>query len=956
MSSNNNSNNNSNNTPKYLKDYTTPDFYITKTELVFNIENISANISDHLTTIESNLQIHKNPNKKSDANLVLNGEDLKLVKISLDNQQLNQEQYQISDNTLTITSPLPDSFSLQIITEVDPKNNTSLNGLYCSNNMYCTQCESHGFRRITYYLDRPDVMSIFTTKIIADKTKYPILLSNGNLIEKKELPNNKHYALWQDPFKKPSYLFALVAGDLAVVTDTFTTMSGRTVELELYSEQNLISQCKYGLEALKDSMLWDEQKFGREYDLDLYMIVAVSDFNMGAMENKGLNVFNTKYVLADTKTATDQDYINVQAVIGHEYFHNWTGNRITCRDWFQLSLKEGLTVFRDQEFTADHHSRNVKRIDDVKIIRSAQFAEDASPMAHPIRPHSYIEMNNFYTVTVYNKGAEVIRMLHTLVGESGFRKGMDLYFKRHDGQAVTCDDFVQAISDANQVDLTLFKNWYNQAGTPTLTIKDEYIFDKSAKHPHIYKINITQNTPDSINQKNKKPFHIPIKIGLINPNNSNNSILSEQVIELTDYTQTFSFNLENLDNSKAMPKAPILSILRDFSAPVKLNFPQSQQDLLNLVQHDTNLFNQWDSLQRIWFDIFNTQIKNNKDYPEKDLGLDLGLDLDLDLDKNNLEKTLTPITTVINNILAKLIKQLSINSDNLNNLNNLDPQFYAQLLILPSQNTIAQLAPPPINPEIIHNIHQNCLQIMANHCAENLNQIILICEQNINNINKLNSNTSNNSIAPNPKAISLRSLKNTALQLLSYANTAETKPKDNFIEKIYFDANNMSDQVSALKASLTLDPNIHQLSKTCLADFIDKWGEQPLLVDKWLAVQAINQHPSTIDNIESLLNHPKFDPNNPNKIYALLAAFCGQNTAMFHHKSAKGYQVIAKEIIRLDKSNPQVAARLVRSFMSWKQYAQPYQDLMLKELKQLQINCSSKDVCEIINKSLALKN
>ena len=923
---------------KYLKDYKKPDYLINSTNLTFEI-------SPNLTKVTSILEIERADYADKNAPLVLNGELLTLISVKINDQKLDKSQYNLTNNNstdnLTIDN-LESKFTLTIENSICPEKNTALTGLYCSNKLYCTQCESHGFRRITYYLDRPDVMSIFTTKIIADKTLCPVLLSNGNCTEKGDLDNNKHFATWQDPFKKPSYLFALVAGDLAHLKDTYITKSGKEVSLELYSEHSLISQCHYGIEALKDSMKWDEDTFGREYDLDIYMIVAVSDFNMGAMENKGLNVFNTKYVLADKNTATDQDYINVQAVIAHEYFHNWTGNRITCRDWFQLSLKEGLTVFRDQEFTSDHHNRTVKRIEDARIIQSAQFSEDSSPMAHPIRPQSYIEMNNFYTVTVYNKGAEVIRMLHTLVGAKGFRDGMDLYFKRHDGQAVTCDDFVKAISDANNFDSSIFINWYNQDGTPTLTITDDY-----NENNKTYTLNISQSTPASVAQSKKKPFHIPIKIGLLSESGGelsssyNNKISNEHLLELKKSTQTFIF--------EDISEKPVPSILRDFSAPVKIDYNYTFENLITLVKFDTNKFNKWSSLQQYYINIFKQIL--NKSFSEdsrpdskQDEKLSEEIKSSQDTPPNNLEdinssleKVLEPITDTINNSLLSC--DFHKNSSEL--------AYLALLLQVPPENAIAQII-KPINPANIHNLRENILKIISKNCIAALVKSYQSCEIEISSNNK----TNNKSLAPEPNIISARSLKNSCLILLSYYREDEDQQGTllKLMQNQYDNSKNMSDQIGALQAIMQTPD--YKTKDAYLDKFLEQWQDYPLLTDKWFSVQALNKAGNTISKVRELLSHPKFDANNPNKIYALLAAFALQNPAQFHHESGDGYKLIADEVIRLDKVNPQVASRLVRAFMSWKQYEQPYQELMHKHLLTLMDQCESKDIIEIVQKSL----
>ena len=616
----------------YRKDYAPSAYAILSTHLTFDIQ-------EHETLVTNEMQMERLSNAETP--LVLDGEDQELFTLKLDGQHVDPKDYEWTDTALTLHH-LPQKFTLTLVSRIHPESNTKLEGLYKSKDMFCTQCEPHGFRRITFYLDRPDVMTLFTTKIIADKSRYPVLLSNGNLIEQGEVNPHRHFAVWHDPFKKPSYLFALVAGNLSKISTPFVTMSGRTVQLEVFSDPLSINQCDYALQAMKDALAWDEKRFGREYDLDVYMIVAAEDFNMGAMENKGLNIFNTKYVLANRELSTDMDYQLVQAVIGHEYFHNWTGNRVTCRDWFQLSLKEGLTVFREHEFTADHHGRTLKRISEANTIRSSQFAEDASPMAHPIRPDSYVEMNNFYTVTVYEKGSEVIRMQHTLLGEAGFRKGMDLYFERHDGQAVTCDDFVKAMEDANQVDFSLFKNWYSEAGTPIVKVKSHY--DAKAQ---TFTLDFEQD----------RLFHIPIKLGLISKKTG--KALGEEIIySLKEPKASLVLN--------HVTEAPIPSLLRDFSAPVKLFYDYSLEDLALLWEHDPNLFNRWDAGQRFMTEVI--------------------------LHQGDAEKVIAPIRSILKEAHTH-------------------PALVAELISIPSIKALAEME-PKINPEQLIQAREKLLQLI----------------------------------------------------------------------------------------------------------------------------------------------------------------------------------------------------------------------------------------------------
>ncbi|MDF2691314.1 MAG: pepN [Gammaproteobacteria bacterium] len=871
------------NTVKYRKDYLPPDYLIDTVELCFEI-------SEEQTVVSSILTVRRSSKINNNVPLVLHGEHQELKSISLNGKALNKSEYRLTATDLSI-NVVPAEFTLAIQSIIKPQLNTALEGLYKSQDMFCTQCEPNGFRRITYYLDRPDVMASFTTKIIADKSQYPILLSNGNKIESGELDNNKHFAVWHDPFKKPSYLFALVAGDLAVLKDHFSTASGKSVSLEIYSRKPDIEKCQYAMDALKQAMRWDETQFGREYDLDIYMIVAVSDFNMGAMENKGLNLFNTKYVLVNPLTSTDLDYQNVQAVIGHEYFHNWTGNRITCRDWFQLSLKEGLTVFRDEEFTADHHSRTVKRIEDVKVIRSSQFAEDASPMAHPIRPDSYIEMNNFYTATVYNKGAEVIRMQQTILGKDKFRKAMDLYFEKFDGQAVTCDDFVSCMEAAGAIDLEQFKLWYSQAGTPCIKVRDHY--DASQK---TYSLHIEQSCPPTLGQAQKQAFDIPIKVGLLNSKGKdlmveyNGIMAKEHVLRLNHSELDFTF--------REVPEAPVPSLLRDFSAPVKLDYPYTDEQLLFLFAHDSNEFNRWDAGQtmatRILLNLLKAE-QNQESYQ---------------VPKNFID--------AIHQVLRS---------------SNLDKSLVAEMLILPSEKTLAEMM-NLIDVDAIHQARESLLNTISKSLQDALfhayNHLQLPGHYQIDKT-----------------SIAMRRLKNVCL---SYLVQTEHPQLIRLCQTQFTQGNNMTDQLAALNCLANVsDANIRT---DALDKFYQQWQHEALVVDKWLSIQASTKHSDTLTHVESLLAHPAFDYKNPNKVYALLNSFTA-NQAQFHRKDGKGYMLIVEQIKILDKINPLVAARLARSLMSFKRYDADRQALMKKALEEIaQIKNLSKDVYEIVQKSL----
>ncbi len=828
----------------YRKDYQPSTYIIHSTDLTFDIQ-------EHETLVTNVMKMERIATASPDSPLVLDGEEQELFTLKLNDQHISPDDYEWTETGLTLQH-LPSKFTLTVVSRIHPESNTKLEGLYKSKDMFCTQCEPHGFRRITFYLDRPDVMSLFTTKIIADKGRYPTLLSNGNLVEQGPVGAHRHYAVWQDPFKKPSYLFAVVAGNLSKVTDTFVTQSGRSVALEIYSDAKSIRQCEYGLQAMKDAMHWDEKRFGREYDLDVYMIVAAEDFNMGAMENKGLNIFNTKYILANPELSTDFDYQMVQAVIAHEYFHNWTGNRVTCRDWFQLSLKEGLTVFREHEFTADHHGRTLKRISEANLIRSSQFAEDASPMAHPIRPDSYVEMNNFYTVTVYEKGSEVIRMQHTLLGEAGFRKGMDLYFERHDGKAVTCDDFVQAMEDANQVDLSLFRNWYSEAGTPKVTVTSQY--DAKAQ-------------TFTLHFKQDRLFHIPIKLGLLN--RQGQVIGDELLYELKDKEATLVL--------ESIPEAPIPSLLRDFSAPVKLFYDYPLEDLALLWEHDPNLFNRWDAGQRFMADL----VLHDRDA--------------------------TPVLKPIRSILKEM---------------NRHPALVAELISIPSLKSLAEMQ-TEIQPDRLIQSRERLCQLIST--ALNLEFKAVYQEAALHD------------------SAGHRTLKNACLFHLCAAGEYQEA-------KIQFDkASNMTDRFGALTAIVNSGA---PFKAQCLQQFYELYQHHALVVDKWFAVQASSKAQDTLDQVQSLLQHPAFNWKNPNKVYSLVLAFA-QNFYAFHEQTGLGYRFVREFIQRIDPVNPMVAARLAKNLMSFKHYAKPYRDLMQAEIVKLsQIETLSNDLKEIVTQSL----
>lgn len=860
----------------YLKDYQTPHFFIEKVDLEFEL-------GEATTLVKSRLQIHANPANPS-KNLLLKGEALELKSVSLDHKQLAPSEYQRTDESLTIFN-VPKDFTLEIETILKPQENTELSGLYKSSGNFCTQCEAQGFRRITYFMDQPDVMAKYTTTITADEQRYPVLLSNGNLIESGTLDDGRHWARWNDPFKKPSYLFALVAGDLEFIEDFFKTKSGKRVTLRIYVEKGNRDKCAHSMEALKKAMRWDEEKFGREYDLDIYMIVAVSDFNMGAMENKGLNIFNTKYILAKPDTATDQDFIHVEAVVAHEYFHNWTGNRITCRDWFQLSLKEGLTVFRDQSFTADTTSKAVARIQDVNTLRVAQFPEDAGPLAHPVRPESYIEINNFYTATIYEKGAEVIRMVQTILGETLFRKGMDLYFERHDGQAVTTEEFVKAMEDASGIDLKQFRLWYNQAGTPLLQVQDHY--DEKQKK---YTLTIKQVTPETPGQKNKKPMHIPVKIGLIDK--SGNELINE-LLHVKNPEEIFHF--ENI------AEKPIPSLLRGFSAPVKIEYDYSNESLQLLFKYDLDLFNRWEAGQKY--------------------AMKLILRLIQDFQKG--EKLHLPDDFIDGYIY--LLQTLE------------DKLLLAEMLILPSEKYIAEQM-KIVDVDAIHAVREFMLFEIAKQLK---NLLIAVYQKNHNK---------DSAYKFDMNEVGKRQLKNTCLgyiMALNEADMCETYGMNQFKMSL---SGNMTDTMAALRALSNIDgPQRDQ----ALSEFYTKWQKDPLVVDKWFALQATSKVSDALSQVKKLITHPAFDIKNPNKVYSLVGAFCNQNLVHFHAKNGEGYEFLAGIVLQLNAINPQIAARMVTPLTNWKRYDSGRQKLMKQQLEIiLKEKKLSKDVYELVSKSL----
>ena len=853
----------------FRKNYQPSSFRIDSTELCFNLFDEYAFVTNRMNI--QNIDIEQP--------LFLNGEELELVSIKIDKEILEEACYELTTQGLIIHQTA-EQFELEIVTKIYPQKNTQLSGLYRSNALFCTQCEAEGFRRITYFLDRSDILSVYSTKIIADKSQYPVLLSNGNLVSKGELSDNRHWVIWEDPFKKPCYLFALVAGNLDFIEDAFITKSKRTVVLKIFVEKGQTDKCQHAMISLKKSMKWDEDVYGLEYDLDIFMIVAVNDFNMGAMENKGLNIFNTKYILADQHSATDQDFAGIEGVVAHEYFHNWTGNRVTCRDWFQLSLKEGLTVFRDQEFSRDMNSRSVNRIQDVKVLRAHQFPEDAGPMSHPVRPESYIEINNFYTSTIYNKGAEVIRMQHTLLGEKGYRKGIDLYFERHDGQAVTIDDFVSAMEDANDTDLTQFKRWYSQSGTPE--VKARVSFEED--HLELTLTQYCRATPD---QEEKLPFYIPIKVAIFSALGERYDIENELLI-LNEEKQSFLFD--------GIKPGAVISLLRDFSAPINLSINQSNDELSVLILHESDGFSRYEAMHKLQSRALHLLIKQLMNDEEMTFNHDIS-DLFLTLlDQENMDAGLK----------AELLQPLDFES-----------------MIMGLKN---------IDVEAVMTAKDFYLTNIARICETQL----------LARYHELQKLTSNEESDPSI-LVGQRKLKNVILGYLS-----QLEAQVALIVSQFDNALNMTDELAAFQAIASLNGGFLQ---TACEKFYEKWQSNELVLDKWFSVQAMANDNNVLDNIHQLLEHEAFNFNNPNKVRALILVFAMSNQRHFHTKA--GYEFLEKMVIKLDKSNPQTAARLVMPLTHWRRYQESLQSLMKTSLENiLKADDISNDLFEMVSKSL----
>ena len=826
---------------------------------------------------------------------MLDGDEVRLKGVEVDGVARDPGEYEEGETTLTLPGlPGQAVFTVRIVTEVAPADNTQLMGLYQSSGVYTTQCEAEGFRRITFFPDRPDVLAVYTTRIEAAKDAAPLLLSNGNLQESGDLDDGRHYAVWHDPHPKPSYLFALVAGDLGVVEDSFVTASGREVALKIFVEHGKEPRATYAMDSLKRAMRWDEERFGREYDLDIFMIVAVSDFNMGAMENKGLNVFNDKYVLADPETATDGDYANIEAIIAHEYFHNWTGNRITCRDWFQLCLKEGLTVYRDHEFSADQRSRPVKRIAEVRLLKSHQFPEDAGPLAHPVRPEQFREISNFYTATVYEKGSEVVRMIATILGEDGFRKGMDLYFERHDGQAATIEDFIACFEDANGADLGQFSRWYRQAGTPVVTVST--LWDPVAQR---FTATFEQSVPPTPGQPNKEVMHIPLRFGLVlsdgseaEPTAISGGRASGDVLHLTARSQTVQFD--------GIPSRPVLSINRGFSAPVNIHFEQAPADLAHLARHDSDPFARWQALNSYAMRVLAGAVGAVRDgrEPEADDALTDAL--------------------------------LATASDQ-----SLEPAFRAQVLSLPGETDIARELGNDIDPDAIHAARERVRGFVAETGQATFTRL-------------LETVRGSGPYSPDAESAGRRALHHAATAYLSVAEASPLRAATAFEQ-----ADNMTDLSQSLMLLVHHFPGSTAATEA-LAAFEARFRDNPLVIDKWLSIQATAPGDGTLERVRALMEGPHFSRGNPNRLRALIGAFAAGNPTGFNRRDGAGYRFLADEVLALDKRNPQVASRLLTALRSWRSLEAGRRAHAEDALRRIAAGDSlSADVSDIVDRTLA---
>lgn len=861
----------------------------------YRIETVFLNfrLMPTTTTVDAHLVITPSADTPAGTPLVLDGDELDLTGLLLNDLPLSPDEISVEPNRLELKSPPAEKFDLKIQTRINPDANSKLEGLYRSSGTYCTQCEAEGFRRITYFLDRPDVLAVYTTRVEARKSEAPTLLANGNPVDAGDVEGtDRHYAIWHDPHPKPSYLFALVAGDLAKVSDQFVTQSGRKVDLNIYVEHGRETSCDWAMDSLKRSMTWDEDTFGLEYDLDVFNIVAVSDFNMGAMENKGLNIFNDKYVLADPKTATDQDYANIEAVIAHEYFHNWTGNRITCRDWFQLCLKEGLTVFRDQEFSSDMRSRAVKRISDVKLLKAHQFPEDAGPLAHPVRPREYQEINNFYTATVYEKGAELIRVLKTLLGAEDFKKGLDLYFQRHDGDATTIEAFIDCFRDATGKDLSRFAKWYDQAGTPEVAIETQYDATRSE-----FAIHLSQSIRQLVSQPEAEPVSIPLRFGLLNkdgqplvPSSASGMTVKDDILILNQAEETVTF--------KGLSEPPVLSILRDFSSPVQLKFDQSAEELLFLASHDPDPFNRWQSLQTLAIRELLRLTKASR------TGSKMVAD--------------TALVAAYGQALAFAEK---------------DPAFCAQALTLPSEQDIAREQAQDVDPDAIFAARKTLMRTIAEAYREQFVNVMQL--------------RPTGTFSPEAEAAGRRAIANRALVYIAHSgaeSVAET------IAEKFRSADNMTD----VMAALTLLVNLKMPARSeALAIFRDQYKTASLAMDKWFQVQATDPNDDCLTNLKSLMTDPLYDAGNPNRIRALVHSFAAGNPTQFARKDGRGFDFVADIITKIDGRNPQVASRLLTSFRSWRSLEETRSQKAKQALLRISdVSNLSRDCREIVDKTL----
>ncbi len=861
-------------TEVFRRDYRPYPFAVDRVDLDFEL-------GEENTVVRSRIELRRTGD--ADAALFLDGEELELRSVRIDGNALDEGFYELGGEGLTLPH-VPDEFVLELEVVNHPKANTQLSGLYTSGGMFCTQCEALGFRRITFFPDRPDVMTRFRVRMAADRGRFPMLLSNGNKVEQRSLPDGRHEAVWDDPFPKPSYLFALVAGDLGHVHGTFTTMGGREVDLYVWSEHDNVGRLGHALRCLRSAMVWDERVFGREYDLDLFNIVAVNDFNMGAMENKSLNVFNAARVLASAETATDDDFEIIDGVIAHEYFHNWTGNRVTCRDWFQLTLKEGLTVLRDQLYSADVTSDAVKRIDDVLMLRSFQFPEDAGPTAHPIRPESYIAMDNFYTATVYEKGAEVLRMIRALVGVDGFRRGMDLYFERHDGQAVTCDDFRAAMADANGIDLDQFERWYAQAGTPELTAAGT--FDPDAR---TYTLQLTQSCPPTPGQADKEPFHMPVAVGLLG--SDGRDLIETRVLELRERAQSFVV--------EGIREPPVPSLLRGFSAPVKLTAPLDDEQLAFLMAHDSDPFNRWEAGQVL--------------YTRVALGL---------VDQIQAGEAEPQVPEMLVAAFGGLLGGGDV-----------DPSLRAFAMGIPGERTLGN-AMETVDPEAVHGARRLLARTLAAWLETELRAIY-------------EREAPHGSYRYSPAEAGRRRLRNGCLGYLSALGRDDTTAL--CVAQLHA-ADNMTDEIAALRCLARLPGDA---CEEALAHFYTRWNEDPLVLDKWFSTQAGAQRDDALERVDDLLGHPDFDPRNPNRFRALVRTF-SRNQPAFHRIDGEGYRWLADRVRQLDPLNPQVAARTAEAFAPWRRFDDARQALMRSQLERIaQRTGISKNLYEIVTRCLA---